>query len=50
MKDRIFNYAQTEDTNVFYYNRVGDIVEKDGEYYMVGRTGWTLLASMEVAA
>lgn len=29
---------------------VGDIVEKDGEYYMVGRTGWTLLASMEVAA
>jgi len=24
MKDRIFNYAQTEDTNVFYYNRVAD--------------------------
>ena len=29
---------------------VGDIVEKDGEYYMVERAGWTLLASMEVAS
>lgn len=29
---------------------VGDIVEKDDQFYMVGRRGWTLLASMGVAA
>lgn len=28
---------------------VGDIVEKDGQFYMVGNRGWTLLASMGVA-
>jgi len=33
MKDRIFNYAKTDDTNEFYYNRVADAFTSKMNWY-----------------
>jgi len=33
MKDRIFNYAKTDDTHVFYFNRVADRFTNKMDWY-----------------